>query len=40
MDQLATATLEQRRLSGPSASLADAMAERALLRLAVAAGRS
>jgi DNA polymerase III subunit delta len=39
MDQLATATLEQRRLSGPSASLADALAERALLRLAVAAGR-
>lgn len=39
MDQLAAATLEQRRLSGPSASLADALAERALLRLAVAAGR-
>jgi DNA polymerase-3 subunit delta len=39
MDQLATATLEQRRLSGPSAFLADALAERALLRLAVAAVR-
>jgi DNA polymerase III subunit delta len=39
MDQLATATLAQRRLSGPGAALADALAERALLRLAVAAGR-
>jgi DNA polymerase III subunit delta len=39
MDQLATATLEQRRLSGPGAALADALAERALLRLAVAAAR-
>jgi DNA polymerase III subunit delta len=39
MDQLATAVLESRRLSGATAPLADAVAERALLRLAVAAAR-
>jgi DNA polymerase III subunit delta len=39
MDQLATATLESRQLSGPTAPLADALAERALLRLAVSAAR-
>lgn len=39
MDQLATAALETRRLSGATAPLADAVAERALLRLAVAANR-
>jgi DNA polymerase III subunit delta len=39
MDQLAAATLESRQLSGPTAPLADALAERVLLRLALAAAR-
>jgi DNA polymerase III subunit delta len=39
LDQLAAATLESRQLVGPAAPLADALAERALLRLAVAAAR-
>jgi DNA polymerase III subunit delta len=40
MDQLAAATLESRQLSGPTAPLADALAERALLRLALSATRT
>jgi DNA polymerase III subunit delta len=39
MEQLAAATLESRRLSGPTAPLADALVERALLALALSAAR-